>query len=177
MNPCLVLLLAMLMAGCAQKITAINTDQDKKLDTLMGYLLISIDTNSKLDSISIDGDSDFIFTEENLQPGSNFIIAEIPAGAYSFERIKLNRYYYYSLTDGIWNFTVEAGKINYIGNFNIEIKFFGSKMLLENQSSEALRYIEAKFPNIYQSRELVYSGPGNDDFFSFAREMTKEKSE
>ncbi|NKF52081.1 hypothetical protein G3R49_16070 [Shewanella sp. WXL01] len=168
------LLLVLLGTGCAQKITAIKDDTDNKTSSEAGYLLISFDTNTELHKIFIDGPENFMFTQQHLKSGTNYIIAELPQGKYTFENVRLSRYYYFELDDESWEFDIIPGKVNYVGNFNFEFGFFGSKILLENQSSEALRFIEKEYPKLYQSSELVYSGPGEDSFFQYAHKVAGE---
>jgi hypothetical protein len=172
----LVILFGLLNAGCAQKIVTINTDVDKTLDNKTGYLLMSVDTNVSLHSISIGGEKRLRLTAKNLKLGSNYIMVDIPAGTYEIEDVKLSKYYHISLEDGLWRFTINPGEINYIGNLNIEVvtnlfTLQGARAILENQSTEALLFLEHKFPNIYQARKLSYAGPGEDDFFQYARQL------
>ncbi|MGW7677615.1 hypothetical protein [Shewanella sp. S23-S33] len=167
-----------LLSGCIQPISKLKNDQDIPLDANTGYLLMSVDTNIDLHSIIIGGTKSLKLTEQDLKWGSNYIMVDVPAGDYDINDIKLNRYLKIELTDDMWNFHIEPGKINYIGHLSVDALWSlysldGVKAILENQSTSALEYLEVNFPQIYKVRELNYAGPGEDHFFEYARKIKK----
>lgn len=165
-----------LLSGCIQPISKLKNDQDRPLDSNTGYLLMSVDTNVDLHSIMLSGTKYLQLTAQDLKFGSNYIMVDVPAGDYEISDIKLNRYLVIELTDDMWNFHVEPGKINYIGHLSVDAiwsyySFDGVRAILENQSTNALEYLERHFPKIYQARGLNYAGPGEDHFFEYARKV------
>lgn len=174
------LLGAAVLASCATKITKLEVDADKPLDAQSGYILLSVDTNIDLKSISMAGPKSLQITQDDLSTGSRFMMVEVPAGIYDFTEVRFNSYIHLTLTEGAWHFRVEPGKINYIGNLAIKasglfaaLGFYTSEpsVLLENKSVDALEFMQKSFPNILAARPLVYGGAGTDYFFPYAQQI------
>lgn len=166
-----------LLSGCAQEIEGISKDVDKKLAENNGYLLIGIDTNRGLHQLLIGGNKSLMLTDKDLQPGSNYILVDVPAGKYQIDDIRFGRRIYMELKEGYWDFEVKADQVSYIGDLYIETSGFwyvsSAQVLLENRSTSALMFLEKEFPNILSSRKVRYSGPGEDNFLEYAETLSK----
>ncbi|OEG74259.1 hypothetical protein BEL05_01385 [Shewanella colwelliana] len=176
----LVLMLAIsTLLGCAQKIEGISKDVDKQLAENSGYLLIGIDTNRGLHSIIIGGTKSLMLTDKDLQSGTNYILVDVPAGQYQIEDIKFGRYVYMELEQGYWNFEVKPNQVSYVGDLYVKTVGFwmvsSAEILLENRSTSAQLFLEEKFPNILKSRQVRYSGPGEDKFLEYAERLLAGK--
>ncbi|MCG9737976.1 hypothetical protein L1D32_07400 [Shewanella insulae] len=167
------------LSGCAQRLQSISKDVDKTLAENSGYLLIGVETNWGLHSILIGGDNKLMLTERDLKFGSNYILVDVPAGNYRIEDVKFGRYVYMELEEGYWDFEVRPNQVSYVGDLNIEIQglweITSAEIILENRSTKALRFLESSFPNILQSRQVRYSGPGEDNFLEFAEGLGESK--
>lgn len=159
-----------LLAGCASTVSSIKEDKDINLDVDAGYLLLGVDTNQGLQSIDIDGPKDIRLTSADLRSGTQYILINLAAGDYRIEEIKLNQYWYIELEEGHWDFTIRPGGISYVGHVEVQTRsnFWLAQLTddlkLANRSTEALLFMEEKFPSILQNRELRYDGPGTDPF-------------
>lgn len=165
------LLFCFLVAGCAQQVTSIKKDVDLPLESGMGYLLIGIETNFDLDSVFIEGPDYLKLTRDDLRRGTNYFLIDLPAGEYSFEKIKLNRWWKMELSEGYWDFEVVPNKISYVGHLQVKGAgwFAPSKIVLENRSSQAYVFLQDEFPNILDKREITYEGPGEDPFLYYVQ--------
>ncbi|KIO36550.1 MULTISPECIES: hypothetical protein [unclassified Shewanella] len=175
----LLIIVVSTLSGCAQRLQSISKDVDKTLAENSGYLLIGVDTNWGLHSILIGGDNKLMLTERDLKFGSNYILVDVPAGHYRIEDVKFGRYVYMELEEGYWDFEVRPNQVSYVGDLNIEIQglweITSAEIILENRSTKALRFLESSFPNILQSRQVRYSGPGKDNFLEFAEGLSESK--
>ena len=164
------LLIIVLMAGCASTVSSIKEDRDVNLEADAGYLLLGVDTNEGLQSIAIDGPEDIRLTSADLRSGTQYILIDLAAGDYRIEEIKLNRYWYIELEEGHWDFTIRPGGISYVGHVEVQTRSnfwlaqLSDDLKLANRSTEALVFMEEKFPSILKNRELRYDGPGTDPF-------------
>ncbi|MBE7216073.1 hypothetical protein MK852_16770 [Shewanella benthica] len=184
MKPLISLVLILFIStlyGCAQKIEGISKDVDKQLAENSGYLLIGIDTNRGLHQLFIGGTKRLMLTSKDLQLGTNYILVDVPAGKYQIDDIKFSRYSRLELEEGYWDFVVKPNQVSYIGD--LYVKTSGSwyvssaQVLLENRSTSALLFLEREFPNILNSREVRYSGPGEDKFFEYAEQLSKAEGD
>jgi hypothetical protein len=175
------ILVISILSGCAQKIEGISKDVDKRLAENSGYLLIGIDTNRRLHQLFIGGTKSLMLTDKDLQIGSNYILVDVPAGKYQIEDIKFGRRIYMELEEGYWDFEVKANQVSYIGDLYVKASGWwyisSAQILLENRSTSALLFLEKEFPNILNSREVRYSGPGEDKFLEYAEQLSKAEGE
>jgi hypothetical protein len=166
----LIILLITITTSCVHSVKPIETDTDVQLEVDYGYLLIGVETNLDLKSLSIFGAKNIKLTRANLRKGTNYFLLEMPVGQYNIEKIELNSWLKTILEGEHYGFEVKSGAINYVGHF--KITSFGawpavfSKHELANRSSEALVFMEQNFPNIFGSRKLLYQGPGDDVFLN-----------
>jgi len=175
----LIMFIIVLLQGCASKVTSIKQDQDKELTNDKGYLLLGIQTNLNLKSIRIDGPQNIELSSKDIKEGSSYFLLDLAVGQYTLDQLKLNRYWRRELADEEhWQFDVMPGKINYVGH--LEVTTWGNwypttKAELVNRSSEALEFLEEKFPNILTNRSISYGGPGQDSFFEYLANQRKEQ--
>jgi len=166
----LLCLCAFFLTSCANHVTSIKKDVDITLDPVEGYLMMAVDTNYSLEWIKLWGKKNVILTKGDLKSGSNYILVNLPAGDYRIESIKLGRFTFNDFEKRLWSFSVKKGVISYVGHLEMESKgsYFSvsSHIQLLNKSSFALEYLEDKFPNILNSRQIQYWGPGEDGFFT-----------
>lgn len=166
----LLLLPCLLLTGCVQSVKSLSQDVDLQLDSDEGYLLIGVESSRNLNSILIRGPRNLKLTSEDLQKGSQYILISVPAGHYTIDKVNFTSHYYMRLDDDAWGFKVEPMVISYVGDFELKkISIWNSnyRVELENRSSEALTFVENKFPNILKQRRIRYLGPGDDKFFEF----------
>lgn len=162
------------LASCAQKVSSLKVDIDIPLDEDMGYLLIGVETNAYIESVTIYGERSIKLTKEDLRSGTNYFLIDMPAGEYSISNVKLNSWWKMELKEGYWDFSVRPGSISYVGHLAIEsYGFFFSRNQIElaNRSSEALIFMEKEFPNILSKRQIYYDGPGEDPFLERMRSI------
>ncbi|MFB0981898.1 MAG: hypothetical protein QMC62_13410 [Alteromonadaceae bacterium] len=175
----LIIVIMLLLQGCANKVTSIKQDQDKELTNDKGYLLLGIQTNLDLKSIRIDGPENIELSSKDIKEGSSYFLLDLAAGQYTLDQVKLNSYWRRELTDeDYWQFDVMPGTINYVGHLELETwgKWYPTTHAeLVNRSSEALEFLEEKFPNILTNRSISYGGPGQDSFFEFLANQHKVK--
>lgn len=171
----LLFVVCLFIQSCATPtLSSIHKDNNIKLDENSGYMLLGIDTFYSLESIKIDGPKDFVVGPKDLSEGSHFFIVALPAGHYNLTEIKINDWEGYKLTNNVWGFDVKAGQISYVGHlrlWRIELANDGFNTELENRSSLALVFLEQHFSNLLNARKLVYTGPGNDKFFSYVNKL------
>lgn len=163
------LFFALVLSGCISKVTSIKVDKDRKLDEEMGYLLMAVDTNVDLKSITVIGERNFKLTSEDLRRGSNYILIDMPEGSYHISQVNQRNWlgeYYVTLEEEYWTVNIERGKVSYIGDMTIRSSRFNlsGRFILVNKSSFALEFMEREFPNILANRTMVYRGPGKDTF-------------
>jgi hypothetical protein len=159
--------LCFFLVSCAQKVSSLKVDVDIPLDEDMGYLLIGVETNASIESVTIYGERSIKLTKEDLRSGTNYFLIDVPAGEYSISNVKLNSWWKMGLKEGYWDFSVRSGSISYVGHLAIEsygFFFLRNQIELSNRSSEALVFMEKDFPNILSKRQVYFDGPGEDPF-------------
>ncbi|AOS95900.1 hypothetical protein AUP74_00429 [Microbulbifer aggregans] len=176
----IVLLLAtLLLQGCLSPVESIDEGQLDVLEAEAGYLLIAVDTNFNLDQIKLGGRKYLSLNRDDLQHGTNFILARVPAGKYRIISVHLNFLYAFKLDDENWRFEVTPGVVSYVGHLNVQnrLRNMTARIELENRSSEALEFLESNFPHLIDSEEVRYAGPGEDDFFLYVRSLERGAGE
>lgn len=163
------------LSGCNSTVTTLEQDTDLISTADKGYLLIGVETNRDLKSISISGPDRISLSHKDLNAGTNFILVDLSVGEYEIDRITLDRWFRINLKDGEnWQFTISSQSINYVGHLEIVNRgFFSSSARLEliNRSTEAVEFMETNFPNINDSKTLSYGGPGEDFFFDYLNSL------
>lgn len=174
---------SLLLMACGTTVQKLEQDVDKNLGADAGYLLIGIETDFDLKSIHISGPDTLILDHKDVNTEASYILVDAEAGIYTFEKIRLDSYWRLKLDDEdiSWEFEIKPNQISYVGDFEVNIPHHWligpSYVELINRSSEALEFLEENFPNILASREIVYTGPGNDGFFDFVKTLDKKESE
>ena len=163
-----------ILSACTTSKSAIKADKNAPLTIAEGYLLLGVDTKYDLHAVEINGGymKRIVLTSEDIQSGSNYILIILPMGEYSIDKIRVAELYYYKLKPGYWNFKIEPGRVNYIGNLKVNQKAFLAKQAyfeLMNEASVALEYMQEAFPLILRTRQIRYAGPGTDAFFEYVR--------
>ena len=176
----LLLLATLLLASCSTTKTAIKKDVDINLNPEHGYVLIGLNTNQILEYMILDGPSKIALTQEDLQPNTEYILTTVPAGVYQITEIATIRYKLSEFDQNKWSFEVKPGRISYIGDLQFEQQSFFSNrfyMSMDNRATAALEFLQQNFPNILESRQLHYSGPGDDKFLDFFYQYQKQQQE
>ncbi|ESP90757.1 MULTISPECIES: hypothetical protein [Pseudoalteromonas] len=163
------LLVFLFISGCATNVESIKDDKDVLINKNTGYILLGVDSNMTLKSIDIEGPQNIRITRQDLTAGSSYILLALQAGKYKLSRIEFNQYYRAYVDDPeYWTFTINEGEINYGGDIELRTKRFARalryNMELINNSSLALEFVKAQFPNILSNKTIVYGGPGEDDY-------------
>lgn len=164
--------LLIILAGCSSTAENIKLDQDNITNIDNGYLLLGIDTNRDLKSIRLSGAASIELTHKDISADADYILIQLPAGQYTFNKIDLDRYFYLDFDEEkLWDFSVKSGKINYVGHLELFNRGFFSRSInieLLNKSSQALEFMEEQYPNILNARQITYTGAGEDSFLDFA---------
>lgn len=175
-------LLGFNLSSCVSQVTTMKIDEGVNLDDKSGYLLVAVDTNYPLDNIVISGKKLIRLTNENLKQGSNYILTPLPAGKYKVSRVFLNQFFNLKLNKGMWDFEIAPNTISYVGHLEVTQRGSGLIFLwtpdvyveLVNRSSQAIEFLEEKFPKLLSGYNLTYNGPGEDDFFNLVRKYRTE---
>lgn len=166
-----------LLVSCSTTKTSLKQDIDRNLEQDEGYLLIGINSNVDLEHIKLNGETSLKFGKEDLQKGSSYILTTVPSGKYSLKQVGTHRYFYIRLKQENWSFEVKPGRISYIGDLEVQrhnLFYWLIYAEMDNRSSSAIKYLQENFPNILDSRELHYAGPGSDRFINFYNQYTKQ---
>lgn len=161
------LLTLVMLSACSTKLKTIKDDAPVNIKMNEGYLMVGLDTNANLNKIRIAGRKSVTFTRQDLRVGSNFILTTVPAGEYHFKRIVFQQGYR-NLDEVALKFTIEPGKINYVGNIELRQNPWSwySTFLMLNQTSMALEFLQESFPKMLATNKVRYGGPGKDNFFN-----------
>lgn len=181
----LVLSAIFILSACATKVDNIKKDvPSNQLDSNEGYLMLTVDTNTDLQRILINGSNSIEVGREDVRRGSNHILVALPAGQYYIERITtrniwgLRNHFDFDEDEALdWRFNVAVGTVSYVGQLRIESSFWGgySSFVLVNQASQAQEYLEQNFPALLNNHRVVYQGPGEDNFFDVIRSMPNKE--
>lgn len=165
-----------IVAGCASSDSPPKAPALQNLAPNEGYVLLSVSTNIGLASISVNGPKRLFFTKDDLKTNSTYLLVAAPAGDYSFAEVNFVGMYRRDMTDDEVAFSVEAGKINYVGHLSIEsIYSDGSAgiVFLSNKGSEGFKFMQEKFPELLKGHSMRYAGQGDDFFFPFIQPLVQ----
>lgn len=165
----IVVTLILILIGCTSKLSKIEVDVASKLTEGKGYLLLEVNTDISLNTVEIRGESRVDLTEKDLREGSNYILVQLDAGEYYINSVtRKSGYWKFSIksNEEYYKFSVNPNSISYIGTLAVRSNEYTAleSMILINNSSFALEFMHERFPNILQSRVMIYSGPGTDAF-------------
>ena len=165
---------AFLLCSCNKTVQSIKQDEIRT-NTVQGnaYLLLGVETSQDLKSIEFSGADSFSLSHKDITAGSSYILVPIMAGNYNIDKIRLNSYARMELKEEYWQFEAKPNAINYAGNLELLQRGFyfapRTELVLKNKASDALKYIHESFPQLNERMPIVYSGPGEDDFFNIVR--------
>lgn len=162
--------------ACTTQVTSLKQDQDVVSEANQGYLLLGIQTNRSLKSIEISGAQRIELSSKDVKRGTNYLLVDLKAGQYTIDRLLLDRSISVNLeNEEYWQFEVVPGQISYVGHLELVTRgfsiFTSNRSELVNRSSEALEFLADNYPNIFSSRKITYSGPGDDSFFSYLNSL------
>ncbi len=170
-----------LLSGCVSRVESIKTDVITQLAEDTGYLFISIDSTISISDVRVSGEKYISLQNPDIYDSVRYYLVAVPAGDYQIDWLGVSwggRYNFDEDEDkDLWVFSVAPGTISYVGELKIERYGFGrSSFELLNQSSQALEYLEIKYPKILASRQLEYHGPGNDMFFDLVFDREEQSN-
>lgn len=177
MRSLFLLVLACSIFGCATNVTSIKVDADKNLKAGRAYVLLGLETDRDLKKISISGPQNISMSHKDLKQGSNYLLVDLKAGTYTIDRVHLDSYWRVYFKEEYWQFTVSPDQISYVGHLELVNHGYWAthtETVLANRSSEALEFLEDKYPNILANRKLTYGGPGSDNFFDYVQSLKQE---
>jgi hypothetical protein len=174
----LIFLLMFFLVSCTTKVTSIKQDQISVLGEDKGYVLLGIQTNRDLKSIQIDGPQTISLSSSDIKKGTNYLLVDLKAGIYTIKRIRIGYYAGFRLDNkDYWSFEVKPNQVSYVGHLEIVQRgyfYLFAYAELVNRASEAIEFLENKFPNILSEYNLAYSGPGTDYLFEYLASDKKE---
>ena len=174
----LLLIIPLMLISCATQVTSIKQDQDRELGSDSGYVLLGIQTNRNLKGIFIKGPQNIKLSSADIKQGTNYLLVDPKTGVHTIKRVILDDHWFVDLdNEDYWTFDVKPNQISYVGHLEIVRRgFWGgyTRVELINRSSEALEFLEDKFPRVLRSHTLTYGGPGNDFFFQYLASSDKE---
>lgn len=168
-----VTVLLLLTQGCQlQRIELVNPGAPLQLEENYGYFFLPLYQNRHIREITIFGAKDFQLDYRQLRNKTNTILLQLPAGNYSFNSMKLYDLYSgkHSLNlvmhsifdDERFDFTIEKGKVNYLGhmyvNYNADVFNASTSLNLVNSSEKTKQYLNATYPEILEMFPFVYVG-------------------
>lgn len=124
-------------------------DTDKPLDEDEGWLLLVVDNGSTAQSLHLDGPSVFGDRVKGLIQGRSVSLLRARAGKYRWSSVTAGRLQWNLRRGTDREFSVEAGKVNYPGNFVLEGRgglvgmFYRS-----NRALQAMMAMDSVFPGV-----------------------------
>lgn len=165
----------LLLSSCASTVATVKVDQTLQVSATDGYVLIGIDSNSSLDRIDIRGKKSIRLAQQDLRPGSNYLLFQLPAGDYYFSYVSLGYQRGFVLDDpDLWGIQVQPSRINYVGDLSFQTRgVFGNRAAIElfNRAASAYQFLSERFPQVLASHQLAYGGPGEDFFLPFMQQQ------
>lgn len=168
---CLVLFAALAHAG---------VNIDKPLADDEGWLAVIIDNEAGMSSILLDGPGllgdDVV---RKLANGRNVRLVRAKPGKYRWSRMSRVDGYLTIERDAQFEFVVEAGKLNYPGNFTVEATGFRSvRYYRSNAAAQAMMELDQAFKGLRGKYAWHSDVPSPDPFPAFAiGKLDPEKSE
>ncbi len=150
---------------------SLERGDDVTLKSSEGLALFDIKIDAELTRIRLDRiDSIFSFPKiEDLPAGSYSRLLKLPAGQYKFSKFQMSRIYWEFDDVRNSNFTIEPGKINYVGEINSSSTGWLSRSLsIENAASRARQNLDRDFPGLLAKFPWRFTGEFADPFFDNA---------
>jgi len=171
--------LCLFVMGCVNTRALDPAADPISLDENEGILVVHIRTQVKLASIRVAGASPQEIATD-LPAGEHLIFLAAAKGQYSWQRIVRKippSTYYWNLRDrhGEWNFTVEPGRINYPGVFEIggSEPRISLRLRTFNRSAMALADLKRRYPAMVERFPMRYAGSRRDDFLDYYLEASQ----
>lgn len=173
-----ILLILLLFFSCSTTVTSIRQDQAPVLSEDRGYVLLGIQTNRDLKSIWINGPQTISLSSSDVKQGTNYLLVDLKAGVYKINKVYIDNYVGFRFDNkDYWSFEVNPKQITYVGHLEIVQRgyyYFWTYAELVNRASEALEFIEDKYPNLLSEYRVVYGGPGIDYLYEYLASGKKE---
>ncbi len=171
----LFLVVCFMLNACVSTVESIKIDSITQLAEDTGYLFISLDSEISISDVRISGEQYISLKSPDVYDSVKYYLVPVPAGSYQIDWLGVYWGGRFNLDEDedkdLWAFTVAPGVISYVGELKVKRFSYGySSFELINQSSQALEYLEVKYPTILANRELQYHGPGEDSFFDLVFE-------
>lgn len=160
-------LAALLFALLGMPVQAADTD--KPLDEDEGWLLLVVDNATSAHALRLDGPSVFGDRVRGLGQGRNVSLLRARAGKYRWSSVTAGRLQWNLRRGTDREFSVEAGKINYPGNFLLESRgglvgtFYRS-----NRALQAMMAMDSIFPGVRGKYPWRHDVGSPDPFPEFA---------
>lgn len=171
----LVLLLARVVGFLFAAVLASNAiarDEFAKLGRDEGLLLLAVENGIGADSVRVDGDG--LFNTDvagRLDSGRNVRLMRFPAGKYRWSKVTLGSGAYFNMErTAAYEFTVEAGVINYPGELVMQpVAWQTATFGRYNKASLAMTLLDKAHPGVrtrYRWRNDVASPDPFPEFFA-----------
>lgn len=168
MGFCRVAVLSALYLLAVAAHAAVNTD--KPLADDEGWLAVVIDNEADMYSIRLDGPG--LFGDDivkDLRDGRNVRVVRAKPGKYRWSMMSRVDGYVRLKRDPQFEFTVEAGKLNYPGNFIIESSGFRSvRYYRSDAAAQAMMELDRTFKGLRDKYPWRNDLPSPDPFAQFA---------
>lgn len=173
MKNIILFMVAVALTGCAQTVNSIKEDGHQLDGENFGYVLLGVDSNQNLKSLSIKGSQSIEITHKDLRRDGRYILVKLKSGRYYFSEVSFGRIAQLKINrekKQYWTFDVFPNQINYVGNLEVNTSTlhpflpFYYQIELLNNSSSALEYVQESFPSIFSSTPIAFTGVGNDEF-------------
>ncbi|MBL8297145.1 MAG: S9 family peptidase [Rhodanobacteraceae bacterium] len=171
-----ILLLCFLIGATALGAVA---DTDTPLSEGEGWIAVIVDNSAHISSLRLDGPGllgdDLV---KNLGDGRNVRVVRAKAGKYRWSMMTRRDGYLSLKRDAQFEFTVEAGKLNYPGNFVVESVGFNSvRYYRSNRASQTMMGLDLAFKGLREKYPWRNDLPSPDPFTEFAgSKLTVERS-
>ncbi|WP_185976719.1 hypothetical protein [Catenovulum sediminis] len=154
------------------------------LSSKQGYLLLKIESASWLEKVQITGPERLAYQPESPKVNvDEYFLLPVKAGVYRVSEIKTGLLSFNTEevfadieNESVWQFTIESGQINYIGDLYVNTHIAGAlkvKNELVNQSSQAYQYIRQYQADLLSRYPMRYAGPGNDPYLKMLTHRQK----
>ncbi|MDU0353669.1 hypothetical protein RS130_06745 [Paraglaciecola aquimarina] len=165
-----------LATGCARTIVPViesSKQNSAVLSANQGYILFAVQSDSYIEKVNIGGLRPLVYRPKSSGKLDTYILAAVPPGNYYFSSVETGRGEFDSDDEHDWDFKIKANAINYVGNLELLSRYkwceYCFRVELSNKSSFAIEYLESEHPQLLNQYDLVYQGPGSDNFFEYIK--------
>jgi dipeptidyl aminopeptidase/acylaminoacyl peptidase len=159
----------------AARTRAVDPGEMPTLGADEGLLVVAVDSNVDLDSVSVKKDGKLFSSGmlSNLKAGRNSRLYVVPAGTYEWEQVRLFGSIRYELkSDPEYRFEVPPGKITYSGDLVFRpLGWLRADVQVTNRGLKAIDWLEAEHPDLAKRYPFEYSGHYPDPFPAFHRQV------